>query len=196
MPTFKLERLTLNDSVQAAIVNLRKSEFHSKFQSDVDVQGLEWNRNDAASTHFGAWSGDGKLASILRLTNVETPGVFEANMMFPADDLFSEVPCGLLARAATASGCRGKNLGMALRTMAYGNWLAEGKARYLFGTALARSSRLPMLAALGYEFKTNPKPWMGYLKSKDEAISIFRISRETLARELPRLQREYLDPLL
>ncbi len=196
MPTFKLERIIRSDSVQTAIVNLRKSEFHSKFQSDVDVQGLEWNRNDAASTHFGAWSGGDKLVSILRLTTIETPGIFEANMMFPADDTFSVLPCGLLARAATASECRGKNLGMALRTMAYAHWLAEGKGRYLYGTALARSSRLPMLAALGYEFKTNPAPWLGYLKSKDEPVSIFRISRETLARELPRLKKEFLDPLL
>ena len=102
---FKLERLSLNDSVQTAIVNLRQSEFQSKFQSDVDVQG---NRNDAAGTHFGAWSGEGNLVSILRLTTIETPGVYEANMMFPANDPFSDLPCGLLARAATVSECRGK----------------------------------------------------------------------------------------
>ncbi len=182
--------------MQSAIVKLRKSEFHSKFQSDVDVQGLEWNRNDAASTHFGAWSGEGKLISILRLTMIETAYVFEANMMFPANDPFSELPCGLLARAATASECRGKNLGMALRTMAYAQWLSEEKGCYLYGTALARSSRLPMLAALGYEMKTNPAPWMGYLKSKDEPVAVFRISREILAREIPRLKRQFLNPLL
>jgi hypothetical protein len=189
MESFRFDCLDHSDSSRAAIVDLRRIAFQRKFASQIDLAGLEWNQTDAESVHFGVWN-EGALVSTLRLTQIEDARRFEDILLFPGTDAFADVPCAVLARAATDAKFVGLNLGMKLRVTAYEYWLSNAPvtARYIFGTALADSKRLETLRSWGYEFAQNEKPWAGHLKSKGD-VAVFRMERSKLKLILAELKR-------
>ncbi len=179
----------LNAEFKDQIVELRKNAFSSKYGSNVDTRGLEWDQNDANGIHFGALR-SGELISLLRLTYHIRPEGFDLLLQFPATHEFSELPCFCLTRAATKVIEKNQSLNMNLRLAAYRHIKANPKqATAIFGTAIGNSKRIDFLKNLGYEFITNDRPWQGYLKSGNNSVSIFKMPLSKLEIAINKLEK-------
>lgn len=190
---FEFSKLNPDTDTIAEIVKLRREQFKDRFGTAVDLDGLNWNRTDAASIHFGS-KHKGRLISVLRLTQIESKEIFGITLQFPPDDPFVTIPCYALARAATAKEFKGFELNMQLRIASFRYVLAhQNNCQYIYGTALMTSKRIDFLKSIGYELLIHQQPWKGYLSSGDVPIGIFRIEVARLASAISMIEQSQLS---
>lgn len=178
------------DSI-AKVVELRKKAYGMKYQGQVELNGLNWNNEDQAGYHFGAYKGD-QLISCLRLIEIKSARQFEATMEFPADHEFAMTPSFSLARAATDANFQSNSLNMRLRYEAY-RFIKENfpnQQTYIYGTALAKSKRIDYLREIGYEVLIHQRAWKRFLFSGDSDIAIFRLPTVSLESALRKIETQ------
>lgn len=194
MNTLRCQKVEVDSIAIEQIVGLRKKCYLEKYQDNVNLEGLNWNREDGKAHHFAAYQ-ENKMISCLRLSKIESAQQFESTLEFPADHKFAFIPSFSLARAATLSEFSAQSINMSLRSFVY-KFIKENfteQETYIYGTALAGSKRLTFLEQLGYEVLIHQRPWGRFLSSSGRDVAIFRLPIQKLDQAIVRLRTDSSD---
>lgn len=160
------------------IVELRKKAFFNKYQSKVNLDGLNWNKTDAHSHHF-SYRHSYRLTSSLRITFYQDIHKFnQATQIFWNNT--EHGPYVLLARAATLPEYKNLQLHSLLRIQALQFCLQNG-VKSVYGSLQKKSNRLPKLLEGGYEILQTQSSWTeSYLQNEGDVVLIGLMSQNKI----------------
>lgn len=179
----------LTPADKEAIVALRKESYADYYGSQVDLNGLNWNRTDQNSVHL-AYTKGSEIVSYLRLSFFQSQDLLERTTLFPTPEHL-EFPVAMLARAATKKEFLGHHLHNTLRLFALEACLSLG-IKTVLGSLEERSARMKSLVDIGYQVYQSQPTWEGsYLQSTGPVVLIGLESAERIQDAIDKIRTRY-----